>query len=517
MCQEEAMSGLGKTRLLCMVIFLYASTTGLSAGTFGGGSVIQGLSAFDCGSITGVPPVECQALVSLYESTNGLAWAQNDGWLTTTTPCSWFGVTCEEGQVRELNLAGNGLSGSIPPELANLSGLQVLYLGVPRAIQIAPYDQPISSAPYHPASRGNFSMMSNQLTGTIPPELGNLTALRILGLSGNQLSGYIPPELGNLTGIQSLYLDGNALTGAVPPELGNLSTLKDLLLGDNDLSGSLPAELGNLVSLEILDVEHNQLSGFIPYELGDLTSLHYLVLHGNQFSGGIPSWLGNLANLELLVLSENQLSGAIPPELGKLAGLRYFYLNDNPLKGGLPRSLLNLHLDWFWFDNTGVCAPQDATFIAWLAGIGSLRESGSVCLSYYLPFVDRQNGEIYGTVSLGGVPIEGVGIKIWEHCLDRADFWWTNRGYVLTDAAGTYRFLNMSSVPYSYDAFGGSCGSYAVTYQNPTPGNGRIAYYQTQELSPYNYGSVVHLEDFDIAEVPLQSPGSGFNRDWAGR
>ena len=38
----------------------------------------------------------------------------------------------------------------------------------------------------------------NQLTGTIPAELGALDELRQLGLWGNALSGEIPPELGAL-------------------------------------------------------------------------------------------------------------------------------------------------------------------------------------------------------------------------------------------------------------------------------------------------------------------------------
>ena len=38
----------------------------------------------------------------------------------------------------------------------------------------------------------------NQLSGTIPVELGNLTSLISLDLEDNQLSGTIPAEIGNL-------------------------------------------------------------------------------------------------------------------------------------------------------------------------------------------------------------------------------------------------------------------------------------------------------------------------------
>ena len=44
----------------------------------------------------------------------------------------------------------------------------------------------------------------NQLIGSIPPEIGNLTNLTVLSLWGNQLIGSIPPEIGNLTNLISL-------------------------------------------------------------------------------------------------------------------------------------------------------------------------------------------------------------------------------------------------------------------------------------------------------------------------
>ena len=60
--------------------------------------------------------------------------------------------------------------------------------------------------------------IDNQLTGSIPPEIGCLTNLTGLGLSGDvptekQLTGKIPVEIGNLTNLSYLSLDGNLLTG----------------------------------------------------------------------------------------------------------------------------------------------------------------------------------------------------------------------------------------------------------------------------------------------------------------
>jgi len=65
----------------------------------------------------------------------------------------------------------------------------------------------------------NFICSLNDLTGSIPPELGNLDSLEDLSLSSNDLTGSIPDELGNLDSLTYLTLSSNNLTGSIPPEL----------------------------------------------------------------------------------------------------------------------------------------------------------------------------------------------------------------------------------------------------------------------------------------------------------
>ncbi len=83
-----------------------------------------------------------------------------------------------------------------------------------------------------------MDLSENQLSGEIPPELGNLSNLRGLLLSNNQLSGEIPPELGNLSNLAELHLSRNQLTGRIPPEV----ILKpiNICFSDNQLSMCLP-------------------------------------------------------------------------------------------------------------------------------------------------------------------------------------------------------------------------------------------------------------------------------------
>ena len=72
-------------------------------------------------------------------------------------------------------------------------------------------------------------LLSNEnLSGSIPPELGGLSELTHLNLSSNSLTVDIPRELGGLSNLQEIRLSGNSLTGCIPVALKNVPT--------NDLS-----------------------------------------------------------------------------------------------------------------------------------------------------------------------------------------------------------------------------------------------------------------------------------------
>ena len=161
----------------------------------------------------------------------------------------------------------------------------------------------------------SLALTSKSLTGTIPPDLARLDGLEHLRLNINQLTGTIPAALGDVASLESLLLNENQLTGEVPAELGGLASLESLWLHKNQLSGEVPPELGDLNNLRQLALSGNRLTGAIPSELGDLSNLEILWLHDNQLTGEIPASLGSLTNLQKLSLSNNQLTGCIPPAL----------------------------------------------------------------------------------------------------------------------------------------------------------------------------------------------------------
>ena len=76
-----------------------------------------------------------EALVALYHATDGPNWLRDSNWLTDAPLEDWHGVsTDEDGRVTELKLPANEMSGTIPAELGNLDRLRVLDLTASRTM-----------------------------------------------------------------------------------------------------------------------------------------------------------------------------------------------------------------------------------------------------------------------------------------------------------------------------------------------------------------------------------------------
>ena len=173
-----------------------------------------------------IHPSDRAVLELLYHATDGPNWIINRGWLTDER--HWFGVATDHdtGRVYDLRLQNNNLSGPIPPELGQLTHLT-----------------------------GQLELYGNNLSGPIPPGLGQLADLDGLVLSRNNLSGPIPPGLGQLANLTGLYLNDNNLSGPIPPGLGQLANLDYLDLLDNNLSGPIPPELAQLTKLKWINLD----------------------------------------------------------------------------------------------------------------------------------------------------------------------------------------------------------------------------------------------------------------------
>ena len=296
---------------------LQLADTGLCApSTTEMGAWLQGIP--DKSQIAYCENPDREALIALYNATDGPNWRRQANWLTDAPLGDWHGVTTDRnGRViaydSDPGFTCNNLTGAIPPEIGDLDMLQYLDLGC------------------------------GYLNGRIPPEMAKLKELRHLSLWGNELIGPIPPELGNLANLELLSFYSNPnLDGSIPPELGKLAKLKKLILHHCNLSGSIPPELGRMTNLEDLSLLANNLSGSIPPELGNLKNMIRLVIPDNELTGQIPPELGNLIKLDVMFLRSNQLTGQIPPELSNIDVLRILDLEDNLLSGNVPMQFSKL-------------------------------------------------------------------------------------------------------------------------------------------------------------------------------
>lgn len=212
-----------------------------------------------CADVTEIPQAECQALVDLYNSTNGPGWTSKTGWLQTNTPCSWYNVTCNNAtprRVATISLSSNNLIGTIPDSIVILN-LQGLFLS------------------------------NNNISGSIPANIGQMTNLSVLYLNDNRMSSGIPASMGNLTELRHLQLKGNLFSGSIPSQLGNLNNLLNLGLDSNRLSGDIPDSIGQLTQLITLHLANNQLTGTVPASLANLTAISGMnfALNTNSITG----------------------------------------------------------------------------------------------------------------------------------------------------------------------------------------------------------------------------------------
>ena len=108
---------------------------------------------------------EREALIALYEATGGDNWTNNTNWCSDKPLSEWYGVGFMDGHVINLDLMENNLTGQLPEELGNLTGLEYLF------------------------------MHDNNLTGNLPASMANLNNLITINLYGNKLNGAIPDEI----------------------------------------------------------------------------------------------------------------------------------------------------------------------------------------------------------------------------------------------------------------------------------------------------------------------------------
>lgn len=202
-------------------------------------------------------------------------------WANQKVPaCELAGINCKNGLVTKIDLRGakicNGANNAtcthLPREIAHLGpSLEVLDLS---------------------------NSWDQSSIGSIPKEVGLLTNLKILDLSGNTVGSPLPIEIGNCKELRMMNLAQTQLNGPIPSSICNLQKVEKLNLGHNQIRGSLPSQIGRLKNLRELMIPVAHLTGTIPFEICNLGQLRIMELYGNSLKGSIPEGISSLSNLK---------------------------------------------------------------------------------------------------------------------------------------------------------------------------------------------------------------------------
>ncbi|KAL1193299.1 Receptor-like protein 8 [Cardamine amara subsp. amara] len=184
---------------------------------------------------------------------------------------------CDFSKIRLLDLSDNKLNGLIPSCLYNLSfgpGEENPVIGVATSSScefkfykstFVQEDFCIESSDFEKIEiKFATKQRYDSYFGALEFTDSILDHMYGMDLSSNELSGVIPAELGNLLKLRVMNLSGNFLSSSIPSSFSNLKDIESLDLSHNKLQGSIPQQLTSLTSLAVLDVSYNNLSGIIP-------------------------------------------------------------------------------------------------------------------------------------------------------------------------------------------------------------------------------------------------------------
>jgi Leucine-rich repeat (LRR) protein len=309
-------------------------------------TLVIGIPTGDLTTDSGYDFVTRYVMAVFYYSTNGQSWNFDLSFLSGKSTCEWYqvfaapvgevGVLCNQNtrKVVGFSLISNNVEGTLPTELSQLTTITYVE-SIANAITGT-----IPSQLQNLSNLRTFVLAFSSLSGTIPVWINMWEKLELLYLSNNFLTGFIPSAIGELSALSVLALDDNELKGSIEV-IWRLNNLEYLYLEDNSFTGTLPSEIETRHPLLVnLDLSDNELRGRLPKDIFRLKRLEILDLHNNQFTGAIPDDINaDNERLSFVALYKNKFNGSIPETMGNLRELKHLDLSENSLTGRLPFEL----------------------------------------------------------------------------------------------------------------------------------------------------------------------------------
>ncbi|GAY65709.1 hypothetical protein CUMW_243160 [Citrus unshiu] len=247
---------------------------------------------------------------------------------------------CSLMHMQELHIAHNDLRGSLPWCLANMTSLRIL------DVSSNQLTGSISSSPLiHLTSIEELRLSDNHFRIPISLEpLFNHSRLQIFDAYNNEINAEITQSPSLTPNFQLSHLSlsfgyGDGVT--FPKFLYHQHDLVNVDLSHIKMNGGFPNWLlENNTRLETLSLVNDSLAGPFRLPIHSHKQLGLLDVSNNNFQGHIPVEIGDiLPSLISFNISMNALNGSIPSSFGNINSLQILDLSNNQLIGEIPEHL----------------------------------------------------------------------------------------------------------------------------------------------------------------------------------
>ncbi|KAK6946468.1 Leucine-rich repeat-containing N-terminal, plant-type [Dillenia turbinata] len=345
--------------------------------------------------------------------------------------------------IEVLDLSFNTLSGELPSSLP--STINTIDLSSNH------FNRTIQSSFLQPAQNlSRFDFSNNNFTGSILSSIcSNSSSIRLLDFSSNHFTGGIPQGLGACSKLHFSRAGLNALTGTIPDDIYNGTALQEISVPLNQLQGSISDAAGATckqlnrklagVSNELYKSPSAELT--VNLLFGDISALNFsnlqqlrtLDLGNNNFTGVFPPSLYSCKSLTAVRFASNQLVGQIMPDIAVLQSLSFLSISTNNLTnftGAIRilkgcKSLSALILSKNFYDEA---IPEDESIDGFqnlqVLALGGCRFTGTVPIWINnltkLEVLDLSYNALTGTIPtwLGTLPSLFY-VDLSNNCLDR--------------------------------------------------------------------------------------------------